>query len=535
MHLFSGNGTKPHAGAEAHYSALRLEGNPWLWRRLRGLKSRPSSSNFRVWSAGGFRLARGSSKSRPARRRPPERLGLATRRVTRRCAERADLRPSGPHRLARLRESELALEAARRDLLEAARLGHAMTAAAEWLLDNAYLIRTQIAETRRHLPRDYPKLLPGLRARYTCPDVYDLAEHLVAGADHALNEANITECLRQYQTVTPLTIAELWFFPLLLRMALFESLASLATRVSRAQQLREVAYLWANRLAVSMRRGPEEFEKMLARLETEPFALQPCFRYIAGGTASGSGERAGAGAALDRRPRQDAAHRPAAQRTLGGSVAAHFHRQRVRQPPRHFQNRFHEDLRDGQSGGRRTAQRSLGRIRAQRLRNARPMPAGGGASGSGERSLGARCGPPGNRARGPPGGVQLGADGTTRPTICWPTASRNWKLPWERTFPFESGLIRTLRRRATCGVSDGRRGSHGLLPGAGAGAGLGGRRAPATLLAVLGALALFPLSELSHPDRERAGDFPASSRPAPQDGFPEGDSPASTPRWWWSR
>ena len=176
-----------------------------------------------------------------------------------------------------MRASELALDAARRDLLEASRLGHSMTAAAEWLLDNAYLIRTQIAETRRHLPRDYAKLLPGRRAPSACPGVYDLAERLVAGTDHTLNEANITECLRQYQTATPLTIAELWLFPLLLRMALFESLARLAIRVSRAQQLREVAYLWANRLAAGMRRGTEEFEKMLARLETEPFALEPCF------------------------------------------------------------------------------------------------------------------------------------------------------------------------------------------------------------------------------------------------------------------
>ena len=92
-----------------------------------------------------------------------------------------------------------------------------------------------------------------------------------------MNEANITECLRQYQTAAPLSIAELWLFPLLLRMALFESLARLADRVNRAQQLREVAYLWANRLAAGMRRGTEEFEKMLARLDTEPFALEPCF------------------------------------------------------------------------------------------------------------------------------------------------------------------------------------------------------------------------------------------------------------------
>ena len=62
-----------------------------------------------------------------------------------------------------------------------------------------------------------------------------------------------------------------------LRLALFESLARLALRVSRAQQLREVAYLWANRLAASMRRGTDEFGKMLAQMETEPFALQACF------------------------------------------------------------------------------------------------------------------------------------------------------------------------------------------------------------------------------------------------------------------
>ncbi|HXP88164.1 MAG TPA: glucoamylase family protein [Bryobacteraceae bacterium] len=299
VHLFPGNGrrngTKPHPGAEAHYSALRLEGESLVVAeappgKVQAIVKQLQSVGLPAVFVLREDLANVTCTPEPAP------VGWRPQDVARRCAEqlakpgpsessesngpqpdRPQLDRSKRSILARLRESELALEAARRDLLEAARLGHTMTAAAEWVLDNAYLIRTQIAETRRHLPRDYPKLLPGLHARYTCPEVYDLAEHLVAGADHALNETNITECLRQYQTVAPLTIAELWFFPLLLRMALFESLARLASRVSRAQQLREVAYLWANRLAVSVRRGTEDFEKMLARLETEPFALQPCF------------------------------------------------------------------------------------------------------------------------------------------------------------------------------------------------------------------------------------------------------------------
>ncbi len=173
--------------------------------------------------------------------------------------------------LPRLHDNELALDFARRDLMEAARLGHALTAAAEWLLDNSYLIRTQIAEIRRHLPRNYSKILPELSTDY------ELAERMVARSENALTEANITDWLREYQTTTPLTIAELWLFPLLLRMALIEALRQLASRVNHAQQLRETAYLWANRLAAAARRGQEEFDHILGRMEAEPIAPQSCF------------------------------------------------------------------------------------------------------------------------------------------------------------------------------------------------------------------------------------------------------------------
>ena len=269
VQLFHGNGTKPHAGAETHYAALRLEGESLVVAEtpppdVQGVVKQLQNVGLPAVFVLREDLANLSRTPEPPEAGPtqPDQPGAGR---------------SKRSILTRLRESERMLDAARRELLEASRLGHSMTSAADWLLDNAYLIRTQIAETRHHLPRDYRKLLPSLRARYANPEVNDVAERLVADTDHCLNEANITECLRQYQTTAPLTIAELWFFPLLLRMALFEALASLAVRVSRAQQLREVSYLWANRLAASMRRGTEEFAKMLARMETEPFALQPSF------------------------------------------------------------------------------------------------------------------------------------------------------------------------------------------------------------------------------------------------------------------
>ena len=175
--------------------------------------------------------------------------------------------------LARLRQNEVTFDDACRDLEESVRLDHALTAAAEWLLDNVYLVTTVVGDIRRHFPRKAPALARGASDSH----LYRLAQRLLAETDCSLNESKIEDCLREYQNTTPLTIAELWLFPLLFRIALIEALATLATKVSRGQQLREAAYLWANRLASSARRAPEVFAQMLARMEAEPAALEPYF------------------------------------------------------------------------------------------------------------------------------------------------------------------------------------------------------------------------------------------------------------------
>ena len=173
----------------------------------------------------------------------------------------------------RLRLNQVALDEVRHNLTEAARMDRALTASAEWLLDNSYLIRTQISEVRRHLPRNFPKTSSG----NSFERVLNLAASLVSETDHSVNESNITSHLEEFQRTTPLSTAELWFFPLFLRIALIEDLAGLACAVSRAQQLREAAYLWANRLSTSVRTSPEEFDRLLSLMETEPIALQPYF------------------------------------------------------------------------------------------------------------------------------------------------------------------------------------------------------------------------------------------------------------------
>ena len=176
--------------------------------------------------------------------------------------------------LARLDVEKKLLDAARRDLREAARLDHALPPAAEWILDNSYLIRTQIAQVRQHLPRNLERWIAAGPPEAGVPS---LARELVKQCSYSVNADNIKEFLRQRQIAGPLTIAELWAFPLFLRIALIEELTAIAARVAQAQQLREVAYLWANRLASAARVSDEAFAHALTLLETEPVALEPHF------------------------------------------------------------------------------------------------------------------------------------------------------------------------------------------------------------------------------------------------------------------
>ena len=66
-----------------------------------------------------------------------------------------EARPHGRSFLRRLRDAEVALEWANASLTMSAEMRHAFTLSAEWLLDNAYLIREQVTDLRRSLPQKH--------------------------------------------------------------------------------------------------------------------------------------------------------------------------------------------------------------------------------------------------------------------------------------------------------------------------------------------------------------------------------------------
>ena len=209
----------------------------------------------------------------PAVRDSPAPASIAE--IARQCADRRSASPLSKNQiLARVRDSETRLDAVHQSLAEASRLDHTLTASAEWLLDNGYLIRTAIADIRRSLPSDRTTSTPVNTAIYLFPSS---PPNSSATPIVAWTKATSRKLSSNINAGTPLSIAELWSFPLLLRLSVIESLSALVQRVDRAQQLREAGYFWANRLAAGARRDDQAFERTLQQLESESVGAEPYF------------------------------------------------------------------------------------------------------------------------------------------------------------------------------------------------------------------------------------------------------------------
>ncbi len=100
--------------------------------------------------------------------------------------------------------------------------------AAEWLLDNAFVVRRAIRQIYEDMPPDfYARLRPlATGDRAGPPRVYALARALMRSTDAQLVPDATTRFVNAYQEVTAFDIAELWAFPTMLRLACLELLVT---------------------------------------------------------------------------------------------------------------------------------------------------------------------------------------------------------------------------------------------------------------------------------------------------------------------
>ncbi|MBX3140942.1 MAG: hypothetical protein KF875_09350 [Trueperaceae bacterium] len=146
----------------------------------------------------------------------------------------AGLRPSARARqapAARLAELTRKLARAHRAFGVATAAKESGSYAAEWFLDNYYLIRESVRQATQDLPTDFYRRLPCLADGAVgggAARAEALAVLLLDESAGRLDVARAGELLEAYQTVAPLSMGELWALPSLLRLVLLDWLTKSA-------------------------------------------------------------------------------------------------------------------------------------------------------------------------------------------------------------------------------------------------------------------------------------------------------------------
>lgn len=168
----------------------------------------------------------------------------------------------------RLHENEQVLLRTYDQLTEAVARGHQITPAAEWLLDNFYVIEEQAIIARKHFPRAYGQSLPRLSEgpHAGMPRVYAMALDIVSHVDGGVDSVNLDAFIASYQTVTTLSLGELWAIPIMLRLALIENLRRVAARLAAVLLDRDSATEWASMLLAVVEESPSDLVIVLADL-----------------------------------------------------------------------------------------------------------------------------------------------------------------------------------------------------------------------------------------------------------------------------
>jgi cyclic beta-1,2-glucan synthetase len=180
----------------------------------------------------------------------------------------------------RLADNGAVLLAAYRSIVVATDDGHAITPAAEWLIDNYHLIEKQLRQIGGDLPPGYyrqlPKLVSGPFAGY--PRAFGIAWACVAHTDSCFDAESLVAFIAAYQEIQPLTIGELWAASITLQIVLIENLRRLAKQITISRAVRREADGLADRLLGAGGCAPEAASSVFAARPNGPlpdaFAVQ---------------------------------------------------------------------------------------------------------------------------------------------------------------------------------------------------------------------------------------------------------------------
>ncbi|MGA1493942.1 MAG: hypothetical protein ACO37D_00975 [Rhodothermales bacterium] len=144
-------------------------------------------------------------------------------------------------------------------LLGAARSGETMLPAADWILDNHYIIREQFLRIREHLTKGFYRKLPKLSSGPLSgfPRVFQIVSDLADSTDNVIDEAVLGSFVNAYQDVDFLALCELWAIPIMIRIVMIERLEGLSREILTSHEIRDAVEQVTRRI-VEVEKEPDQ-------------------------------------------------------------------------------------------------------------------------------------------------------------------------------------------------------------------------------------------------------------------------------------
>lgn len=186
--------------------------------------------------------------------------------------------------LKRLDENGKTLLEVRNLLVESIRNDQAIMPAAEWLLDNFYLIEEQIVIARKHLPKGYSEALPYLSNGNSAgmPRVYDIVLEIISHSDGRVDNKSLSGFIASYQKNKILSLGELWAIPIMLRLGVIENLRRVSEKIALDMIDHNLADYWADKMLDTVKEDPANLVLSIADMaRSKPILNSP---FVAGFT-----------------------------------------------------------------------------------------------------------------------------------------------------------------------------------------------------------------------------------------------------------
>ena len=166
-----------------------------------------------------------------------------------------------------LNECRKVLEESYRELSKLAKSNKEIPPAAEWIIDNFYIIQEQIVQAGEDFPKEYQKSIPLFKnGEYRgLPKVYELVLNLLNYGDNVVDLDAFGRYVQKYQEKRPLMLGELWAIPIMVRFILIEKLSQKASRILARKRVRDNVSNFLGRLDESINEEPGMFSSEISK------------------------------------------------------------------------------------------------------------------------------------------------------------------------------------------------------------------------------------------------------------------------------